>query len=495
MRCATDMHLKRQSLNDALVQQYLSASWIWTAEGPTLRVPGGDRAFRATYSPRSGVAVTGVNILIAADDYFTIYVNGETVGDTRYLLSDETINWAITEGYALTINTESPIVFAVLATNVHDPYGAAAGLLVTIQLILSDGSSAFMSTGGPGWRATIDFPNNFQAPGTNDAGWSSATTISKNGADAPWHVVRIPSSLKRITLASPNPPKPTTPNAPSPNKPDPTSQGADPPIVTSGHDTDTSTRRDINTDGGTSTTNGVASDGLTSLSPSITTSDSITGTNRPIGTGAGTADSSVSTTDAPSKSPIGAIIGGAVGGFVLLLLLLGLFLCYRRRRRRTDTPAVAALNSGVGNPVSALESPPSTARTVPLSSEMVPFTLQSPGHDGMRSRAYNEKTRIYNNFEGGVSSPEGTEIESSTASASGRGAWTEELRSTMHRLQQLTEELNRGLVTHGSQSPQAVALSGQLSQFMRENSTVNRSVSSANGDEKPPPYEGRQDAS
>ncbi|KAG6847405.1 hypothetical protein H0H93_008300, partial [Arthromyces matolae] len=170
----------RQSPSSALTGAFQSAYWIYT-EALNNNAPADDKAFRATYTPPSGVSAVTANILITADDYFTLYVNGQVVGDTRSLIGTGTTVWANVHGYAVTLNIKgvAPIVFAVIVSNNAN---SASGLLAAMQIVLSDGSSTTIASGGGGWRATSSIPQNFADPGLNDSGWGTPVVLSKNGA-------------------------------------------------------------------------------------------------------------------------------------------------------------------------------------------------------------------------------------------------------------------------------------------------------------------------
>ncbi|KAJ6582703.1 hypothetical protein DFH09DRAFT_1309641 [Mycena vulgaris] len=81
---------------------YASSSWV----------PSGSRAFRRTYIPEPGAVPMSASILVAADNKYTLYVNGVAVGSGA--------NWRVAHHYTVNFQTPaSEVVVAVLATNTN----------------------------------------------------------------------------------------------------------------------------------------------------------------------------------------------------------------------------------------------------------------------------------------------------------------------------------------------------------------------------------------
>ncbi|KZO90092.1 hypothetical protein CALVIDRAFT_542994 [Calocera viscosa TUFC12733] len=87
--------------------------------------------------------------------------------------------------------------------------------------------------------------------------------------------------------------------------------------------------------GGTSTSTSTRTPSPSSTSPSLASP---------------TSPSDDTATSTPRNTPLGAIIGGAVGGAVLLLTLLALVLLCRRRNRRTSEYRVSLVPGGMMSP-------------------------------------------------------------------------------------------------------------------------------------------------
>ncbi|KAG5638042.1 hypothetical protein H0H81_002162 [Sphagnurus paluster] len=371
------MWSKRQAPNNALVEQWIDAYWIWTSEGVGLHAPGGDRPFRTTWTPSPRVSVLSMNVLATADDYFTLYLNGQVVSDTRWEMSTGATVWATAVGSTASLNLSSSLVFAVLATNNPATGGAPAGLLIAIQLSLSDGSTSFVTTGNSSsWVTTTTVPADFQLPNTSVAGWVPASVISQNGADAPWGAVQLPSTLTVVSLSASA--TPTSSSGPSP-----------------------------------------------SLGTKVPSSSKTT--------------------------PVGAIVGGVVGGTsVLLLLTISLLWYCRKRERAIEIPNLSAPPTTMEEYATSL---PPVSTVFPPNPSFTPFMLQTPREDGLRSKVSydHEAARPVEVF--GVAATESSGAESNAMinpavrgnSVGDQAELAEELRTTMNRLQQLTEELNRGV--------------------------------------------------
>ncbi|KAF9552423.1 hypothetical protein CPC08DRAFT_754755 [Agrocybe pediades] len=181
-----------------LALDFTSAKWIWTNEtGITLQAPSGSRAFRRDYQTPVGKSALSASVLIAADDAYTLYVNGQQIGTGS--------NSSVAQAYCVSLSP-SFNVFAVNVTNafnVPNPATNTAGLLSAIQIQYTDGSIDTIVTDSS-WRATphvpAGFPPGFQLLGYNDTTWPAAT-VEANYGDAPWGVISIPPSTSSRPLS------------------------------------------------------------------------------------------------------------------------------------------------------------------------------------------------------------------------------------------------------------------------------------------------------
>lgn len=74
--------LEKQRVSNGVpsfTHMFFNASWIWTTEVRAPYAPGDDRAFRATFTTPSGRVAASALILIAADDFYSLYLNGQFI--------------------------------------------------------------------------------------------------------------------------------------------------------------------------------------------------------------------------------------------------------------------------------------------------------------------------------------------------------------------------------------------------------------------------------
>jgi hypothetical protein len=97
--------------SDPPVVSFARAVWVWTDVLPASgKVPAGSRAFRRVYTPAPGQVPASATIIITADNAYTLYVNGVTIGS----------GGSIKAAQRYTVNFSTPtseVVIAVLATN------------------------------------------------------------------------------------------------------------------------------------------------------------------------------------------------------------------------------------------------------------------------------------------------------------------------------------------------------------------------------------------
>lgn len=153
------------------------AAWIWAAEG---ELPDRDRAFRLTQAAPDGATATRAEILITADDSFTLWVDGAEVGATEATEN----GWQSSRFYDRFYDadvTGGTTVVAVRGTNDAVSPGA---VLAVVRLTWSDGTTSTLRTGSA-WKAATQFPADFARPDLDDSGWEQATEIAAYGA-GPW---------------------------------------------------------------------------------------------------------------------------------------------------------------------------------------------------------------------------------------------------------------------------------------------------------------------
>jgi alpha-L-rhamnosidase len=158
-----------------------SANWIWFAEGdPASSAPVGTRWFRKSFSIAGGASIARAVATMAADNMFTLYVNGQIA------LSERDPNYWQHHAQA----DISPFlvpginVLAVAVANTgNDPN--PAGLLGSLDVVYSNGQTNSLQTDGT-WLAANQLYANWNQAGYNASGWSNAMVLGAYGM-APWN--------------------------------------------------------------------------------------------------------------------------------------------------------------------------------------------------------------------------------------------------------------------------------------------------------------------
>jgi hypothetical protein len=161
--------------SDPPVLGFARATWVWTDVVPASGIlPVGSRAFRRTFIPAPGQVPQAAKIIITADNAYTLYVNGVTVGSgtTFKTAQSYTVNFA---------SAPTEVVLAVLATNTA---ASVAGLLVAMEVNMVPAGRTNCTAGA------------FEQPGFDDSAWPAAFAEGGYGA-APWG---------SVTIAAPSPP-------------------------------------------------------------------------------------------------------------------------------------------------------------------------------------------------------------------------------------------------------------------------------------------------
>ncbi|KAF5311968.1 hypothetical protein D9619_003786 [Psilocybe cf. subviscida] len=169
-----------------LVAAFQKSSWIWTTESTPSNAPQGSVAFRNTFTAPTGKLPTHANVLITADDQFSLFVDGDFVGQSP--LSAEI--WKNAQFFMVTLNSSASHLFAILATNINGP----AGLLAAIQIQFSDGTSSIFTTDST-WIYTTSVAAGWNTLGGSTSGWSTAHILDVYGVGSWGTRVIIPTSV------------------------------------------------------------------------------------------------------------------------------------------------------------------------------------------------------------------------------------------------------------------------------------------------------------
>ncbi|KAF9558776.1 hypothetical protein CPC08DRAFT_819126 [Agrocybe pediades] len=142
-----------------------SSSWIWTTE----------------FTGSQPTAIYA-DILITADNFYVLYVNGAVIGQRT-----SSNDWQQAGRFCVGL---SPTTNVVAVNGTNEAVGRA-GVLAAIQVTYSDGTTT-TSISDVSWKATSSLPSGFQATTFNDASWSVAV-ISGGYAVWPYAPITTPA--------------------------------------------------------------------------------------------------------------------------------------------------------------------------------------------------------------------------------------------------------------------------------------------------------------
>ncbi len=154
-----------------------SAGWIWSAApqgNPISQVPAGKLGFRRTISLSDKATIRQARVLIAADDQYVLYVNGQSVGQGQ--------PWMQGGKYDL------PSLLKpgdnILAVEVVNAGPSPAGLIANLEIIDGGGNTLYIVSDSK-WKCLESLPEGWILPGFDDADLPSAKVYGLYGC-APW---------------------------------------------------------------------------------------------------------------------------------------------------------------------------------------------------------------------------------------------------------------------------------------------------------------------
>ncbi|KAK7437575.1 hypothetical protein VKT23_018473 [Stygiomarasmius scandens] len=176
----------------------LPAFWIWTNElkNPAENVPvNTSRAFRHTVILPTGHTSASAEILVTADDVYSLYMNGRFIGSGTNDYRDPQ-RFAVDD---IQIDNDGKVVVAVYAENTEPPDPTPAGVLVSLQITSKNPSSCIDCSSltyvvtSPEWKAYPGaVPDGFEQPDFDDSDWPAAFSEG-NGSSSHWGEVSDPS--------------------------------------------------------------------------------------------------------------------------------------------------------------------------------------------------------------------------------------------------------------------------------------------------------------
>ena len=142
---------------------------------------------RKDFTAPFGKIPVSANIIIAADNAYTLYVNGELIGHGD--------NFHISQGYCVKLEPGCNNVFAVAVQNTGGP----AALITAINVTYTDDTSDIIVS-DPSWRANTETAG-FESVNFDDSAWPFAVVVG-NADSPPWGVPSLPPTDSTLSLAN-----------------------------------------------------------------------------------------------------------------------------------------------------------------------------------------------------------------------------------------------------------------------------------------------------
>ncbi|KAM6502835.1 hypothetical protein JOM56_002812 [Amanita muscaria] len=173
-----------------------NSNWIWTDSGYMTVNPFVTADFRRDLTSPAGKTAVSSQIIITADNIYTLYVNGESIGYGN--------DWTVSQQYCVKLNP-SDNVFAVAVENEengpNDTTPNPAAFIAAIQINYSDGTSGTIVTDNQ-WLCNVATPG-FQSiryKSYNDAGWKNAF-VAGHVNSFPWRTPTGPKGPSSLSIA------------------------------------------------------------------------------------------------------------------------------------------------------------------------------------------------------------------------------------------------------------------------------------------------------
>ncbi|KAF7360015.1 hypothetical protein MVEN_00729100 [Mycena venus] len=165
--------------SDPPVVGFDHAQWIWT-----------------DIVPASGKVPASATIILTADNSYTLYVNGVTVGSGGGIKTAQryTVNFA---------TPASEVVLAVLATNTA---ASVAGVIANMEINMVPSGRASCTAGAflltdAGWKSTKGaIPTGFEQPGFDDSAWPAVVAEETYAAGPNWGALTIQAVSPPVTV-------------------------------------------------------------------------------------------------------------------------------------------------------------------------------------------------------------------------------------------------------------------------------------------------------
>jgi HEAT repeat protein len=170
------------------------AKWIWFSSEPmplttAQNFPGGANYFRAALTLPASTTLASAELLITADNLFSVYLNGQLAGESE---ADNSA-WGRPKRFEVAhLLTPGRNVIAVEGINTMP---GPAGLLVKLEARPAAGPP-YVLVSDDTWRCTDQEAPQWEQPGFDDAGWRAVHVAGSYGV-APWGRIAVGSDLLR----------------------------------------------------------------------------------------------------------------------------------------------------------------------------------------------------------------------------------------------------------------------------------------------------------
>jgi alpha-L-rhamnosidase len=160
---------------DAVADSLSGAKWIWCPEQGvdlTRTAPAGERYFRCHVPVPSGEKPQRARLTLTVDDQFTLFVNGEKVGELA-----EKDGWKRPQVYDLLPHLhDGDNIVAVAATNIESLAGVCARIVVDYP-----GKPRQSIVSSRHWKASNHAAEGWKTAAFSDAGWKDSFEIASFG--------------------------------------------------------------------------------------------------------------------------------------------------------------------------------------------------------------------------------------------------------------------------------------------------------------------------
>jgi hypothetical protein len=152
-------------------------SWIWYPEGnPTVSAPVATRYFRQSVVVPTGATLTGVTLLVTADNSYIAYINGTQVGAGQ--------NWMTAAPVTVTADLAAGTNILAIAAANGGSSPNPAGLIGQLTLNYADGTQSTVEMDAT-WKTANTLQTGWNVNGFNDSSWTNALVLGSYGI-SPW---------------------------------------------------------------------------------------------------------------------------------------------------------------------------------------------------------------------------------------------------------------------------------------------------------------------